>query len=116
LQTPSLDDLANAEIPVGHQRVEIGATPTQRVQAIHHVVGNLDVHGAQLERESLAVVGGGEKAGDANDLSRVAALAKVEQACERVRRSLRGCAAARLRAIVNRNRPETETVDLRRPR
>jgi len=98
LQTPSLDDLANAEIPVGHQRVEIGATPMQRVQAIHHVVGNLDVHGAQLEqveRESLAVVGGGEKAGDANDLSRVAALAKVEQACERVRRSLRGCAAAR---------------------
>jgi hypothetical protein len=83
--------------------VEIGVTPPQRVQTTQHVVGYLDIHGAQfveVQRERLTVVRGGDKTGDANDLAGAAALAQVEQAGERDRRGVRGRAGSRIEIVL----------------
>ena len=91
-QTPAIDHRAHAGVTVGNQRVQVGTAPAQRIQAAQHVVADGDVDGAQLEqveREGLAVVGGGDEACDARDL---AGVARLRRAAAGGRRPGRRCA------------------------
>lgn len=66
------DQAPNSHITLGHEGVQVGLGPAQGIQAGEHVVADGDVHGAQVigvERECLAVVGGGDELGDSDNLA-----------------------------------------------
>ncbi|MCX2862585.1 hypothetical protein OOZ63_12115 [Paucibacter sp. PLA-PC-4] len=72
--------------------MQVGPTPSQRIQTRQHVVTDSDVDGAKVEgveRKDLPVVGRNQKACHSGDLTRVALLGQSEQARKCLSTSLR---------------------------
>ena len=73
-QAPPVDPGQDADVTVWDVRVQIGASPSQRIQAPQHVVAVGDVYGAEIEeieREVLPVVGDCDKLDHAENLARM---------------------------------------------
>lgn len=53
-QPPIRTHALDAGVPIGHQGVQVCPPPTQRIQAHQHVIGNGDIHCAQVKQVKAA--------------------------------------------------------------